>query len=213
MSKITKKNPNPATPEVRHLTGALEFREAEQDGKTIRTIAGYAIKYESDSVVMRDWYGDEFVEQIAKDAFAESVRANRIKALWSHDASQVLGSTTNSTLRLTSDNTGLRFELDLPDTTVGRDAWESVKRGDVDGMSFGFRSKKDKWSREERGKDKRPLYRRTVLDGELFEVSPVAFPAYPETDVSCRSLDEYRARTQEAERERRKRKLVLEAEL
>ena len=189
----------------------LEFREQQVDGKTIRTIAG-TIKYETDSVVMRDWFGDEFVEQIAKGAFDQALRENRIMALWSHDTRTVLGSTANSTLRLRSDDVGLHFEADLPDTTAGRDAWESISRGDVDSVSFGFFTRKDKWSAEKR-EGKPPLYRRTVLDADLKEVSPVAFPAYPENTVTVRNLDTYRESIRSAEQEMVKRKLALELEL
>lgn len=191
----------------------IECREAEtEDGRKDRTIAGYAVKYDMDSVVMRDWFGDEFVEQIAKGAFDQALRDNKIKALWSHDTSRVLGSTTNNTLRLVSDDVGLRFEVDLPNTTVGDDAWETIKRGDVDGVSFGFIARKDKWSKEAR-EGKRPLYRRTILDADLREISPVAFPAYPDSEVSVRGLDDFREGLKRAETETRKRKLRIELEL
>jgi len=198
-------------PEIRALPG-LEFRERSEGDTTIRTIAG-VIKYETDSFVMRDWLGDEFVERIAKGAFDKSLRENRILALWSHDTRQVLASTSSQTLRLENKDDGLHFEADLPDTTAGRDAWESIKRGDVDGVSFGFICRKDKWSKEDRGKEKPPLYRRTVLDADLREISPVAFPAYPSNSVNIRSLDEYRDSLTSAKQEERKRRLSIELEL
>lgn len=203
-----KRNPNPNAPEIRHVPAGLEFREQQVDGKTVRTIFG-TIKYETDSVVMRDWFGDEFVEQIAKGAFDQALREARIMALWSHDTRQVLGSTANGTMRLRSDDVGLHFEVDLPDTTAARDAWESISRRDVDSTSFGFITRKDKWSTEKR-EGKPPLYRRTVLDADLKEISPVAFPAYPENSVSVRNLDTFRDSLRSAERELTKRKLNLE---
>lgn len=196
-------------PERRHLPLTIECRETQkEDGTTVRTVAGYAVRYESESVPMRDWVGDEFVEVIAKGAFDDSLkRGTVIKALWSHDTAQVLGSTRNGTLRLRSDDEGIYFELDLPNTTIGNDAWESIRRGDVDGMSFGFWVLKEKWSREKR--DGKTIYKRTILEGELVEVSPVAFPAYPATSVHVRSLDEYR---ESLRREMTRRKLLLEVE-
>lgn len=210
-TKEMKRNPNPMAPEIRALPG-LEFRERAEGDKTIRTIAG-VIKYDTDSVIMRDLYGDEFVEQIAKGAFDQSLRENRILVLWSHDTRQVLASTANKTLRLESKDDGLHFEADLADTTAGRDAWESIKRGDVDGTSFGFIARNDKWSKEDRGQGKKPLYRRTILDADLREISPVAFPAYPANSVHVRSLDEYRESLLSAELEERKRRLSIELEL
>lgn len=211
-TKQMKRNPNPMAPEIRALPG-LEFRERAEGDKTIRTIAG-VIKYDTDSVIMRDWFGgDEFVEQIAKGAFDTALKENRILALWSHDTSQVLASTSNQTLRLDNRDDGLHFEADLPDTTLGRDAWESIRRGDVDGVSFGFIARKEKWSKQDRGEGQKPLYRRTILDADLLEISPVAFPAYPANSVHVRSLDEYRESLLSAQLEERKRRLSIELEL
>lgn len=206
-----KRNPNPPSPEIRARAG-LEFRERQDGDKTIRTIAG-VILYDTDSEVMRDWFGDEFVEQIAKGAFDQAIRENRILVLWAHDTRQVLASTSNGTLRLDNRDDGLHWEADLPDTTAGRDAWESIKRGDVDGVSFGFIARKEKWSKEDRGEGTKPLYRRTILDADLREISPVAFPAYPANSVHVRSLDEYRESLLSAELEERKRRLSIELEL
>lgn len=203
--------PSPPTPEIRARDG-LEFRERQEGDKTVRTIAG-VILYDTDSEVMQDLWGDEFVEQIAKGAFDRSIRENRILVLWSHDARQVLASTSNGTLRLDNRDDGLHWEADLPDTTAGRDAWESIKRGDVDGVSFGFIARKEKWSKEDRGEGQKPLYRRTILDADLRELSPVAFPAYPANSVHVRSLDEYRESLLSAEQEERKRRLSIELEL
>lgn len=150
------------------------------DGK--RQIAGYAAVFERDS---QDLGG--FVERIAKGAFRESIAGNDIRALWSHNSDLVLGRTGNRTLRLTEDDMGLRFELDLPDTTLGRDAFTSIERGDVSGMSFGFSVKREDqvWARGEPGAP----HLRTLLRVNLFEVSPTAFPAYPQTSVSARDME------------------------
>lgn len=188
----------------------LETREANEEENSKRTISG-AVKYNTESHVMRDWFGDEFVEEIASGAFDESLKVRGVAGLWSHDIAQVLGNTKSGTLRLDSGEQELRFELDLPDTSTGRDAWETIKRGDVDGVSFGMIVTKDKWSTEDR--DERKVYKRTILDAELYEISPVAFPAYPANEVSVRSLDDYRAQKKRAADEVRKRKLMLELEL
>lgn len=187
----------------------LEVREAsEEEGK--RTITG-AVKYNTESHVMRDWFGDEFVEEIASGAFNESLKTRDVAGLWSHDTSQVLGNTKSGTLRIQNDEQELRFELDLPSTSAGNDAWESIKRGDVDGVSFGMVVTKDKWGAENRDEGK--IYKRTILDAELFEISPVAFPAYPANEVSVRSLDEYREQNKKAADEFKKRKIMLELDL
>ncbi len=176
-----------------------------------RTITG-AIKYDTDSQEMRDYYGDTFVEQISAGAFQESLESRGVVGLWSHDTSQVLGNTRSGTLRVFSDDKELRFELDLPNTTIGNDVYETIKRGDVDGVSFGMRVTKDKWSSENRENGGK-LYKRSILNAELFEISPVAFPAYPSNEVSARSLDDFKSEEKRAASQYRKQKMLLELDL
>ncbi|MCU5491181.1 HK97 family phage prohead protease [Bacillus cereus] len=195
--------------EIRALPMTIEVREVNEDeGK--RTISG-SIKYNNESAEMRDWWGDTFVEEIAEGAFDESLKVRDVVGLWSHDTSQVLGNTKSKTLRIENDKKELRFELDIPNTTVGNDAWELIKRGDVDGVSFGMKVTKDKWSSEERENGK--VYKRSILNAELYEISPVAFPAYPTNEVSVRSLDDFKAGEKRVADEFRKRKLEIELEL
>ncbi len=195
--------------EIRALPTTIEIRAAEgEDGK--RTITG-SIKYETDSAEMRDWWDDIIVEQIATGAFSESLKVRDVVGLWSHDTSQVLGNTKSGTLRVFDGQKELRFELDIPNTSVGNDAWELIQRGDVDGVSFGMRVTKDKWSTEDRDDGK--IYRRTILDAELYEISPVAFPAYPANEVSARGLEEFKKSEQRAADQYEKEKLSLELDL
>lgn len=206
MEKIKKESK-----EKRALPISLEVREVKSDdGVTKRMIVG-TIKYNSESAEMRDWWGDRFVEELAAGVFDESLKVRGVVGLWSHDTAQVLGNTKANTLRLNSDSAGLDFELDLPSTRAGDDAYESIKRGDVDSVSFGMMVTKDKWSKIER--EGKQLYKRSILNADLYEISPVAFPAYPANEVSCRSLDEYREAAKLHEADMAKRKLTLELEL
>lgn len=161
------------------LTDKIEIRE-DDDGN--RTLSGYAVKWEKKSQVLGLFY--KFREQFKRGAFLNSLNDDDQRFLWSHDTSQVLGRTKNGTLRLQEDDIGLRFELDLPNTTLGNDTYESIKRGDVDGVSFGFRDVDD---HIEEPDDDLPL--RTVNSAKLIEVSAVAFPAYPDSEVSARGYD------------------------
>jgi len=176
-----------STKEVRALPVTLEVRQAGDNGS--RTITG-SILYNTESKVMRDIWGDAFVEELTAGCFDESLKTRNVVGLWSHDVSQVLGNTKAGTLRLESNEERLAFELDLPDTQAGRDAYESVKRGDVDGVSFGMIVTKDKWTTEKR--DDETVYKRTILEAELWEISPVAFPAFPANEVQCRSLEKFK---------------------
>lgn len=190
--------------EIRYLhVDSIEVRSGEGEGDTLG-LAGYVVKFNQRSHLI--W--GEFYERVAQGAFLHSLSENTIKALWNHRSDFVLGSTKNGTLRLHEDNIGLRFEIDLPNNSWGRDAYESVQRGDVDGMSFGFNVRKDAWQYL---KDE-DVYERTLLEVNLFEVSPTPFPAYPDSEANQRSLDEFGLVPKER-RKMEKEKLLLELDL
>lgn len=153
---------------------AIDEREADGSGKNLLT--GYAAVFDQLSQVL---YG-QFRERIARGAFAGSL-AGDIRALWNHDTNMPLGRTTAGTLALAEDAHGLRVEITPPNTSWGRDAIESIKRGDVDQMSFGFDVLEDDWDQADDGQ-----LIRTLRKVRLWEVSPVTFPAYPQTTVSAR---------------------------
>lgn len=166
------------------LPQTVEIR-ARDDGKTV--IEGYVVKWNERSHIMTDWFGDKFVERVAKGAFSRSLSEKEdIKAFWNHNSDMVLGSTKAGTLELVEDDAGLRYAIVPPDTTWGRDAVESIRRGDVSGTSFAFLTRKDDWEylAEE------DLYQRTLLDVDLIEISPTPLPAYPDSEaqLSERSL-------------------------
>lgn len=125
-----------------------------------------------------------FREEIMPGAFSDSIKADDVRALWNHDPNFPLARTKSGTLRLSEDRTGLKIDADLPDTQFARDLMKSIERRDVDQMSFGFRvlPKDQKWEMRNGS-----LVRSLVRVG-LFDVSPVTFPAYPQTDVGVRAL-------------------------
>lgn len=159
----------------------VEVRE-EGDGKRILT--GYAIVYNSTTVIGDPDWG--FTEVFAPGSVDAAILGD-VRALVSHDAGRVVGRTKSGTLRLTSDARGVKVEIDVPNTTDGNDLWELVGRGDISGMSFSFRAKKEEWD------DTVSPPMRTVLLAELYEVSAVAFPAYDDTELGKRSLEEWRS--------------------
>jgi hypothetical protein len=161
------------TLEKRTLTSPVEVRKADDK----RTVAGYAALFNSEADI-----GGAFREVIAPGAFSGTL-AGDIRALVDHDSGRVIGRSTAGTLRLSEDDKGLAVEIDLPDTTDGRDLAVSLERGDISGMSFGFRVTKDTW--DETG----DMPMRTIQAVDLFEVSAVAFPAYDDTSLALRSLE------------------------
>lgn len=156
----------------------LELRTLANDsGGTDTVIAGTAIPYGSSSEEM--W---GFREIIAPGAFAHALSGD-IRCLWNHDTGKPLGRTSSNTLTLTDTKDGLQYECKLPNNSWGIDAREAISRGDVTGTSFGFRVREDDWVYVEN------QLIRTILEAELFEVSPVTFPAYPESSVEARSQE------------------------
>lgn len=153
--------------------------ETVEDGGT--AIEGYAAVFDSLSVPMTSRYG-VFRERVARNAFENSIEDD-VRALWNHDPSFVLGRTTAGTLNLAEDAHGLRIRIHPPDTQIGRDAVVSIGRGDVDQMSFAFSVLDEEWDEDEDGQ-----LIRTLRQVQLFEVSPVTFPAYPDTAVSVRDI-------------------------
>ena len=146
-------------------------------------IVGHAIVCD---VRSRDLGG--FVEVVAPSAI-NGVAGADVVALYNHDPSAVLGRTPK-TLTLTKDARGLAFVLDPAPTQNGRDALELVRRGDIVGASFGFKTLKDAWTRDG------ATTVRTLLDIEVFEISLTALPSYQQTDVSValRSMSQFKPR-------------------
>ena len=155
-----------------------DTRAEETEDKKV--IAGYAAVFEKLSVPM--W---GMKEKIQKGAFAKSLKTNNVKALWNHNSDLVLGSKQASTLILEEDDKGLRFELILPDTQAGKDAYVLVKRGDVNQMSFGFRVIGQIWDES----DPKNIIR-TLTEVDLQEISLTPFPAYKQTSAKTRSIQE-----------------------
>lgn len=164
------------TLETRTLTRPVEVRA----GTTGRKLGGYAAIFNSPADI-----GGSFRELIAPGAFA-SANGTDVRALIDHDSGRVIGRTTAGTLRMVEDAVGLSVEIDLPDTSDGRDLAVLIERGDVSGMSFGFIVTKQTWDETVDP----PV--RTIEAVDLREVSVVAFPAYDDTSIALRSLEEVR---------------------
>ena len=165
--------------ERRTATEGVELRE---EGNTMTAI-GYASVFNRLSQNLGG-----FVERVAQGTFAKTIQEADVRALFNHDADQVLGRSKSGTLRMQEDEKGLRYEIDLPNTQLGRDLAALLERGDISGSSFGFTTISDEWGETEDGY---PL--RTLTEVRLRDVSPVTFPAYTSSEASLRSLAEERS--------------------
>ena len=155
----------------RRALGRSELQSRTVDGKATQ-IFGYAAVFNS---VANG-------EVIRPGAFTKTLSEHPdVKAYWNHDSSMVLARTSNGTLTLREDGKGLYCELTPnPDTSWGRDALAACARGDVKGMSFGFKIVKAGIITE--GGEEIT----EILEVALREVSPCADPWYEATEVNVR---------------------------
>jgi HK97 family phage prohead protease len=165
-----------------------EVRKAEDDPES-RRVSGYAAVFGSSSLPLMDWDHGEFEEVIDRNAFDGVIEQSDVFAVLNHDNSRgVLGRSINGTgsLSLSVDDHGLRYEFDAPRTALGDELLEGLRRGDITASSFAFNVQDERWEEQEN-----KTYKRTILKiRRLYDVSPVYNPAYPDTSVAQRSLDE-----------------------
>ena len=147
----------------------IETRIDKKEGRDV--VVGHAAVFNS---LSEDLGG--FREKIMPNAF-DDVLDNDVRAYFNHDPNYLLGRVSAGTLRLSVDEKGLKYELDIPKTTAGRDLKENLKNGNITQSSFAFTLGKDgdTWERSEDGSDLRIINK---VD-RLYDVSPVSLPAYP----------------------------------
>ena len=151
--------------------------EVRADGES-RKVVGYAAVFDKDSENLGG-----FVERIAPGAF-DGVLKDDVAALLNHDPNFVLAR-NNKTLKLEVDKVGLRYEFEAPNTTAGNDLIENLRLGNISKSSFAFSVDEDDWDVRSDGPDMRTIKRVK----RLYDVSPVTYPAYPDTSVAQRSHD------------------------
>ena len=170
---------NISNAEQRLLNSNIELR---QEGESA-TIVGYGAVFNSRSENLGGFY--EYIDRNAFDNVLKNETDTRF--LINHEGIP-LGRTTAGTLRLSVDEVGLRYEVDLPNTQTANELKEALKRGDVNQSSFAFSVERDKWSEED------GAMRRDILSiDRLLDVSAVSFPAYPSATVGIRSMNKYKA--------------------
>lgn len=182
MSK-DKKMALAAAEERRITTGEVRFekREGQEGGGSI---SGYAAMFNRETQIGSGPWG--FIEVIEPGAF-DDVLQDDVRALFNHDPNMVLARTKAGTLKLSSDNTGLRYEYETPNVSYAKDLEENIRLGNVSQSSFAFVVGEERWvwNEEDPSKDKRIISKFKSLR----DVSPVTYPAYHDTTVSARSLE------------------------
>jgi hypothetical protein len=185
----------------RRAWGVFEIRE--RDGM-LPTLAGYASVFDAPTDL------GPFDEVVRPRAFRRALKTKQdVRALINHDSNLVLGRSASGTLRMTEDEKGLKVEIDPPDTQYARDLIAVMRRGDVSQMSFAFLPTDDGERVTRDDETGRRL--RELTDVDLFDVSVVTYPAYADTSVALRSIEdaERRERSESERRAREFRSLQL----
>ena len=161
-----------------YRTARFKTREETETGDLI--LSGYFIKFDE---VTELWPG--YFEVIKREGVERAIQNADIRALFNHDDSLVLGRTGNETVTLGVDEIGLFGDIIInKEDPQAIGAYARVQRGDVVGCSFGFIPIKINTEERDDGS-----YLDTILELEIFEVSPCTFPAYPQTEIAARQKD------------------------
>lgn len=168
------------TLEIRSLVEPPEFRSA--DGKLVA--AGVAMRYGAKSKPI----AGQFREVFRPGAFAKTLQEQDVHSHNEH-LGPYLARTGAGTLRLVDSRSELTYEIDLPDTSAGRDAAALLERGDIRGSSIGFRAipKQVTWSVDDDG-----MALRSISEAKLRRVDLTIEPYYPDStaEMAYRSLAE-----------------------
>jgi HK97 family phage prohead protease len=157
----------------------IEVRAAK-DGSM--AIEGHAAVFNS----LSDDLGG-FRETILPGAFKRALEeSDDILCCFGHDENKLLGRTSSGTCTVTQDEQGLAYRCAMPNTQVGRDTFEQIKRGDITQSSFKFGLDPDDEEADE-WDDREGFVRRTIRSvARLFDVSPVLRPAYRASTVKAK---------------------------
>ena len=193
--KSIKMNQNkPENIEVRNFTASeLRIENAES-----REVVGYGSVFNSLSENLGG-----FRERIDERAF-DDVLENDVRALFNHDSNYILGRTTANTLKLSVDEKGLRYSVNIPATSYGDDLMVSLDRGDITQNSFGFIVEEDDWTQDEEGNTIRTIKKVS----RLLDVSLVTYPAYPSATIAKRGFLEYRTELEKKENIKEEKDLI-----
>jgi len=170
--------------ELRYIDAPVLNVEKREDGTDKTFIQGTAVFFDQLSRNL-GWFREKF----ARGAFDDVLDGDTV-ALFNHDMNMILARTISKTLELSVDDKGLHYRFEVPNTSVGRDLVESMKRGDVQHSSFSFTIQDEKWEEDDEAGEIR-----TVLKVKrLYDVAPVVFAAYPQSvsEISKRHYDEWK---------------------
>ena len=166
-----------------------------------RKVVGYASVFNSLSENLGGYR-----EKIDSNAFNSVLENNPdTRALFNHDANQILARTVSGTLSLSVADKGLRYSFEVPEgLSYGDDLLVNLKNGNITQSSFGFVVEDDSWGQDEDGNTIRTINKIS----RLLDISPVTYPAYPDASVSQVRFLEYRTELEKKENEKQEKDLI-----
>ena len=171
--------------ELRIIKVPTEGLELRDGGENLPTIAGYTAVYDQETRIGSAKAG--FREVIRRGFFTRAINERHdVRALFNHNSDNILARSKNGTLKMREDSRGLFVEFEPADTQAGRDTVTSIRRGDVDGMSFAFTTKTVRWTEDD--EDPANDLRELLEIEQLYDVGPVVYPAYEQTTADLASF-------------------------
>ena len=140
-----------------------------------RQLSGYAVAFNQPSQPL------PFTEYISPHAF-DDVDFSQVRLLYAHDFNNILARVDSGTLSLKTDDKGLFFVADIPDTTLGNDVYTNVENGNIKGLSFNAQIDPNNGDTWEQGADGKVIHTINHF-ASLAEISLTPIPAYTETSV------------------------------
>lgn len=186
----------------------VEIRAADGGGEELH-VEGYAAVFQQRTLLWESPFsGTKYYEIIAPEAVDSQTDMSDVILRYNHsDAALILARSSNGTLTVTPDETGLKISAQIAPTTAGKDIYQLIKRGDISKMSFAFAVDKDEWENDQANKTQTRTIRHISM---VCDVSPVDFPAYDGTSITARNgqsvVDELKER--EAQEELRQKLIV-----
>ncbi len=174
----------------------LKAAELRSEGDTPKVITGYgAVFYNENDPGTEYRLWTDYYEHIMPGAFDRALREDDVRSMFNHDSNQLLGRRAFSdkdTLKISVDNIGLRYEVDVDMTDPTHQSLvPKLRAGKVDGASFMFEILGRNWREETRGNgnDQRTVTILEITDVRLWELGPVVFPAYLSATSEARAIE------------------------
>ena len=191
MAKVQKKIEIRTTPvSDAHKLQIREITREDGTKEESRVITGTALVFNEESQVIDDW-GEKFVEIIKPEACTqEFVDSQDVKLNLLHNRDNTIGRSnkTVGNLKLTVDNEGLKFEIEVPKCDLGDQALELVRAGVYSGCSFEFMPQDYEIS-ERKQSDGTEMTIITHIKFESLSAITIAMdPAYKQTEVNAREM-------------------------